>query len=68
MTGNNKLMVEMRDEWMSKGKGGDSGVLLRQVEHASLQVALTHADMPAVFGIPQAARVKVLQTANPKGD
>lgn len=23
MTGNKELMVELRDEWMSKGKGGE---------------------------------------------
>lgn len=40
-------------------------VLLRRAESAGPQIALTHANAPAVFGILRAAKVKVLQTANP---
>lgn len=70
MTVNNKLrVVEPRDEWMSKGKGGeDFGFkCVRECCGGRLrvQIALTHPDNPAVFGILRAAKVKVLQAADP---
>lgn len=41
-------------------------VPLRQVESAGPQITRTHANTPAVCGILRAAKVKVLQTTNPR--